>query len=152
MSVSARLPVRGNGLSHTTLRIGRGLPTSSIAEVIHALQRVPGVLTVDADVENAQAFVAHDAAVPLVALVAAANRSGAAAISVTASSAAAIGGAPQGMQRRPLLAGVGLAAMLLLVLIDIAFPNDPEKRWLFVVPVILLWGFTLLRAMLVRRS
>jgi copper chaperone CopZ len=155
VSVTPWLPVRDDGLSRTTLSIGRGLPASSIGQIVQALQRVPGVLTVDADAEKAQAFVAHDAAVPAAALVAAASRAGAAANVVATTSAAvapdATGVGPQKMQRHPLLAAVGLAAMLAVILIDIALPNNPEKRWFFVAPVILLWAFILVRASLTRR-
>jgi hypothetical protein len=59
---------------------------------------------------------------------------------------------PHRLQRHPLLAAVGLAAVLAVILIDIALPNTPAKRWFFVVPVILLWAFVLVRASLTRRS
>lgn len=152
MSTVASLRIRNDGLSHTTLRMGRGLSAASVAEVVRALQRVPGVLTVNADAENAQAFVAHDAGVPMTALVAAANGAGAAAKYAVAANAGATTGGPPQMQHRPILAGVGLVAMLVVVLIEIAFPNSPDKRWLFIMPVITLWAFMLLRATLVRRS
>jgi hypothetical protein len=50
------------------------------------------------------------------------------------------------------MAVVGLAAMLAVVFIDIALPNSSDKRWFFIVPVILLWVFMLLRATRARRS
>jgi hypothetical protein len=112
------------------------------------------VLTVDADEENAQAFVAHDAGVPLAALVAAANRAGGAAQAVSAPCATAApieSGAPGKVQRRSYLAAAGLAAMLAIVLIDFALPNSPDKRWLFIIAIVLLWGFTLLRSTRARR-
>jgi len=157
MRVAARDAVRDDGLSHTTLRLGSGLPASSIAEVVRVLQRVPGVLTVDRDAENAQAFVAHDAAVPIASLVAAANRAGAAAkVVVFPSATAALAesgvSAPHRLPQSPLMAVVGLAAMLAVVFIDIALPNSSDKRWFFIVPVILLWVFMLLRATRARRS
>ena len=76
------------------------------------------------------------------------------AVSVPGASVALVkpGGAAQRLSRRPLLAIVGLAAMLAVILIDIVFPNSPDKRWLFIVPVILIWAFILLRATLVRSS
>ena len=155
MSVAAGRPIRDDGLSRTTLQIGRGVPASSVAEVIRALQRVPGVLTVDADAENTQAFVAHDAGVPTEALIAAARRGGVAAKAVTVPCAAVLPveiGAPRQMQRHRYLAAVGLAAMLAIVLIDVALPNSPEKRWFLNMPVVLLWAFILLRATRSRRS
>ncbi|MDQ6944612.1 MAG: heavy-metal-associated domain-containing protein [Candidatus Eremiobacteraeota bacterium] len=156
MSVSPWHPVRDDGLNRTTLSIGSGLPTSSIGKIVQALQRVPGVLTVDADTENAQAIVAHDAAVPTASLVAAASRAGAAANVVAAATCAAAapdenGGKLQTMQGHRFLAAVGVAAMLAVIVIDFALPNNPEKRWFFVMPVFLLWAFIVLRTTAARR-
>jgi len=41
---------------------------------------------------------------------------------------------------------------LALVIIDIAFPENSDKHWFFVMPVILVWTFILLRATLSRKS
>jgi hypothetical protein len=156
VNVAASDAVRDDGLTRTTLRIGRNLPASSIGQVVHALQRVPGVLTVEADAKNAQAFVAHDAAVPTASLVAAASCAGTTASVVVAPTPASgfsveSGVAPRGLQRRELTI-VGMVAMFALVLIDIAFPDSPNKHWFFVMPIVLLWIFVLLRATLTRRS
>ena len=157
MSAAASRAVRDDGLTRTALRIGRDLPASSIAQVVHALQRVPGVLTVVTDTENAQAFVAHDAAVPTASLVAAASCTGTAASVVVVASTRAngasveIGDAPRRAQRRQLVIA-GMAAMFVLALLDIAFPNSPYKHWFFMMPLVLLWTFILLRTTLSRRS
>ncbi|MGA3035893.1 MAG: hypothetical protein ABSE64_00285 [Vulcanimicrobiaceae bacterium] len=156
MSAAASGAVRDDGLTRTTLRIGTNLPAASVAQVVHALQRVPGVLTADADAENAQAFVAHDAAVPPASLVAAASCAGTAAsivVAPTPPSAASVevNDAPRRVQRRQLII-VAMVAMLALVIIDIAFPESSDKHWFFVMPVILVWTFILLRATLSRKS
>jgi hypothetical protein len=156
VTFAASRGVRDDGLTRTSLRIGRDLSASSIAHVVHALQRVPGVLTVDADAENAQMFVAHDAAVPTASLVTAASCAGAAASVVVAAtratgaavvtSVAAVPGLRQSQ-----LTIVAMVAMFALVLIDVAFPNSPNKHWFFVMPVVVLWAFILLRATLNRK-
>jgi hypothetical protein len=155
MSVPATRPVRADGLIRTTLRIDAGLSATSLFAVVHALQRVPGVLTVEGDAENAQAFVAHDAAVPAAALVAAARRAGSAAKTVVTAgvvvASASPGDTPQ-KRRRPLLSAVGVAAMLAIICIDVALANSPEKRWIFIFPVIAFWAVALVRATLRRRS
>jgi cation transport ATPase len=156
---AARRPVRDDGLSHTTLRIGSGLSAATVAAVIQALQRVPGVLTADEDAERAQALVAHDSGVPIAALVAAANRAGAAAeaeavaASHTLVASVAGRGAPQRRaRRRSVLAAVSLAAILAFIVMEIALPESPDKRWLFVVPLALFWAFIFLQGTRSRRS
>lgn len=147
MSATVGQFAQDDGLIHTTLRIGRGLSTSSVDEVIRALQRVPGVLTVAADAEHAQAFVAHDAGVLAAALVAAANRadvSPSAAISTRATEAKDA--------RRYVVGAVGLAAMFAILVLDFVLPSSPDKRWAFIMPVVFFWTFILLRATGPRRS
>jgi hypothetical protein len=126
----------------------------AIEQVIRALQRVPGVLTVEADAGGASALVAHDAAVPLTSLVAAASLAGAAAKVVgemrglPASAATTL--LPKSIDR-PHLRGVAIAAILAVIIIDMAFPNSPEKRWLFLVPLAVLWAFVVFKALAGRR-
>jgi hypothetical protein len=156
VNVAASRTVRDDGLTRTTLRIGKDLPAASIAQVVHELQRVPGVLTVHADAESAQAFVAHDAAVPASSLVAAASCTGTAASIIAAPTRASAvsvkaGVAPRGLQRRQPLIIVGLAAML-AVLVDIVVPEGPSKHWFYIMPAAVLWIFVLLRATLSRKS
>jgi hypothetical protein len=152
MTIAATVPVRADGLTRTTLRIVRGLPPALVAQAVHALQRTPGVLTVEMDAERGQAVVAHDAAVPVAWLVAAAG----AGASVASAArplvlAAPAPVAPVRMQNRRLLL-TGLAALLALVLIDLALPIAPDQRWLFVAPVVVFWAVALLRASIGRRS
>ena len=146
---------RDDGLIHTTLRIGQSLSTSSVNEIIRALQRVPGVLTVAADAEHAQAFVAHDPGVLATTLVAAANRadvSSSAVVSSSATEASLETGTPTKDARRHVVGAVGLAAMCAILLLDFILPTSPDKRWVFIMPVVFFWTFILLRATGPRRS
>jgi hypothetical protein len=146
---------RGDLLTRTTLRLGSGPAPSAIEQVIRALQRVPGVLTVEADAGGASALVAHDAGVPLTSLVAAASLAGAPAKVVgemrglPASAATML--LPKSMDRSQHLRGGAIAAILAVIIIDLAFPNSPEKRWLFLVPLAALWAFVVFRALAGRR-
>ena len=99
--VSASRSARGDLLTRTTLRLAGGSPPSATDKVIQALQRVPGVLTVEADATGANALIAHDAAVPLPSLVAAAGFAGA-----TASVVGEVHGLRVSVASTPLLAMV----------------------------------------------
>jgi copper chaperone CopZ len=137
------------------MRIDRGSAPATVAAVVRALQRVPGVLTVDVHGDEAKAVVAHDAGVPIAALLAAANQSGFAARVERAASATAAPvetGSATSVAPHPYVAAVGLAAMLVVIFIDFALPNSPDKRWLIMMPVFLLWAFVVLRATRARRS
>ena len=153
--VSASQSARGDLLTRTTLRLAGGPPPSAIDKVIQALQRVPGVLTVEADATGANALIAHDAAVPLPSLVAAAGFAGA-----TASVVGEVRGLRASVATTPLLAmvpaqhlrGVAVAAILAVILVDLAYPNSPEKRWLFLVPLAVMWMFVMYKALAGRRQ
>jgi len=153
MIIAATLPVRDDGLTRTTLRIVKGLPPALVEQALHALQRTPGVLTVDIDAARGEATVAHDAAVPPASLVAAAGIGASVASAarplVFAAAPAAV--MPARSQNRRLLV-TGLAALFALVAIDVALPIAPDKRWLFVAPVVMFWAVVLLRASIGRRS
>ena len=145
---------RGDLLTRTTLRLGSGPAPLAVEQVIRALQRVPGVLTVVADPGGASALVAHDAAVPLTALVAAASSTGnPAKVAVEmrglpAPAATAL--LPKSMAQQHLRA-IAIAAILAVIIIDMAFPNSPQKRWLFLVPLAVLWAFIVFKALVGQR-
>lgn len=67
--------VGGDILTRTTLQVNEDLSLPSGAQLIKALQHVPGVLLAEI-AGNARAIVAHDAAVPGASLLAAAERAG----------------------------------------------------------------------------
>jgi copper chaperone CopZ len=122
----------------------------AIDQVIRALQRVPGVLTVEADAGGANALVAHDAAVPLTSLVAAASSAG-----NPAKVAGEIRGLPAPAPTAPLpksmvqqhLRAIARAAILAVIVIEIAFPTSLEKRWLFLAPLAVFWAFIVFKAL-----
>jgi hypothetical protein len=149
---AARPGAPGDFLTRTTLRLGRG-PAASVAEAVHALQRVPGVLTVEADALNAQAVVAHDAAVPLASLFAAVTSVGGAATIVAdlRAGTAAAATIPLFLGKRRQIKSVAVVAMLAVIVIDLTFAGSPEKRWLFIVPIALLWAFVIIQALGARR-
>jgi cation transport ATPase len=63
-------------LTRTTLQIDGSPSSASIAQVVAALQRVPGVLLAEANSVTARATVAHDSGVSTGTLIAAAFRAG----------------------------------------------------------------------------
>jgi hypothetical protein len=65
-------PREGHKLTRTTIAVASDLSPPLIAQLVAALQRVPGVLLADWVAASAHAVVAHDAAVPVAALEAAA--------------------------------------------------------------------------------
>ena len=146
---------RGDLLTRTTLRLGNGPAPLAIEQVIRALQRVPGVLTVESDAGGASALVAHDAAVPLTSLVAAASLAGAAAKVVGEMRGLPVSAAtrllPKSMDRSRHLRGVAVAAILAVIIVDMAFPTSPERRWLFLAPLAVLWAFVVFKALSGRR-
>lgn len=150
---AARPGAHGDFLTRTTLRLGRDLAASSIAQVVRALQRVPGVLTVEADAVKAQALVAHDPAVPLASLFAAVNSAGAAPTVVADSRGGAAATAVPLFhgKRCQIKSAAVVVAMLGVIVIDMTLPNDPGKRWLFMVPVALLWAFVIIEGLVARR-
>jgi hypothetical protein len=150
---TARQGSHGDSLTRTTLRLGRGPAASTVAQIVHALQRVPGVLTVESDTVNAQALVAHDAAVPRASLLAAVTSAGGAATVVTDSrvGTAAAATAPSSLTKRRQIKSAAVVAMLAVVVIDMALPNSPEKRWLFILPLTLLWAFMIFESLTARQ-
>jgi hypothetical protein len=69
-------PREGHKLTRTTIAVASDLSPPLIAQLVAALQRVPGVLLADWVAASAHAVVAHDAAVPVAALEAAAASTG----------------------------------------------------------------------------
>jgi len=151
----AGTPVANDLLTYSTLRLGGGLSAPSIAKLIHALQRVPGVLTAEVDAANTRAFVAHDVAVPAASLIAAAISTGAAAnlIADTRVAPAPRTAEPsQAAMRRRLFMNVWIGIIVVVALIEIAIPTTPQnERWLLIVPVVSFWGFIAVNAFINRR-
>jgi hypothetical protein len=148
--------VRGAGgvdlLTRTTLQLSEGLSIPSIAHLIKALQRVPGVLLAEIAAGSSCAIVAHDAAVPGAALLAAAERAGVHA-SITAKTplpsvaASSLRGAPS---RRVLtVAGV---LLFLLALGETVFPRLAGNHFLLPILLSSVWAFVIARTLFKRRQ
>jgi hypothetical protein len=154
MDLAARA-AGGDLLTRTTLRFGGGASPPAIDQAVRALQRVPGVLTVETDAGAASALVAHDIAVPITSLLAAAKLAGAEAKVVSGAGArlAATETAPKAKSLyQAHLRGVAVAAIVGVIIIDITFPNSPEKRWLYLVPLAAVWALVVLSSLVARRQ
>jgi hypothetical protein len=123
----------GDSLTRTTLQIG-GSPTEvALAQIVRALQRVPGVLLADLNPSDARVLVAHDGAVPATALVAAASGAGPRASILRGPGAdAPVANAPAAAPGDPargrhLIAGIAVIGVA-LVLIDLLLPDSPHKQ------------------------
>jgi hypothetical protein len=58
---------------------------------------------------------------------------------------------PKSMAQQHLRA-IAIAAILAVIIIDMAFPNSPQKRWLFLLPLAALWAFVVLKALVGQRQ
>jgi hypothetical protein len=142
-----------DALTRTTLRLGDGAPASSLAHVVRALQRVPGVLTVEAVASNTEARVAHDGGVPLASLVAAIGSVGVLATvgsDVASRVLPARTATPSNTSNRH-LPNAAVVAILTVVLIETVFPVNSEKRWIFIMSLVLLWSIGLVARLAVTR-
>jgi cation transport ATPase len=121
-------------LTRTTLQIDGSPSSASIAQVVAALQRVPGVLLAEANSVTARATVAHDSGVSTAALVAAAFRAGVRADIVAPSLAAQT----PPVARLPALYGLillaGAALLVTFGLAGVATRYSPGNPW--VLPVL----------------
>jgi hypothetical protein len=159
----------GDSLTRTTLHVDGATSAVLVANVVHALQRVPGVLLADLDAATARLVVAHDGAVPVTSLVAAATLAGVNA-RVVRSGPTRDPGVPSVAAAAPLertraaapfwsrISGRGrimLVAMSLLigatVLVDVAVPNITQKRALFDGGIVAIWIFFFASTYLRRR-
>jgi hypothetical protein len=152
-------PARGAGnvdlLTHTTLHMDEGLSMPTIAQLIKALQRVPGVLLAEIAAGSACAIVAHDAAVPGASLLAAAEQAGVHAIIVadtplpTPSDSPAPPLAEMSNRRRLMYAA---ALLVLWGLGQAIFPRLASNHFLLPILFSAVWAFVIARAMFKRRQ
>ncbi len=149
---TARLGTHQDFLTRTALRLGGSPATASVAQVVHALQRVPGVLTVAVDAVNGRALVAHDAAVPLASLVAAVNSVGESATVVADSvGGAAPADAPSFVGKLRQIKGAVVLAILAVIVVDMTFLKNTAKFPLLLVLVALLWVLVITESLAARR-
>ncbi len=122
--------------------------------MIRALQRVPGVLLAEVDPVNGQTDVAHDAGVPAISLIAAAQHAGVRVRIVGDTRAPKLaGGSAASLQRfgsRQLLLAVA-AAFIALAVVDLLVPNAAQKHGILIVATVALWTFFLAKSFLVHR-
>jgi len=137
-------PTRGvDLLTRTTLKIAPLAGGASIAQLIQALQRVPGVLFAEAAPGNGAVVVSHDAGVPTATLLQAAIGVGVNGVLVGAGLLRAPHPAESATSRyavrsRQLL----IAAIALLATLGLAYvlvPTSAEKHWLLMTFTWLLW-------------
>jgi hypothetical protein len=122
-------------LTRTTLQIDGSPSSASVAKVVAALQRVPGVLLAEANAVTARATVAHDSGVSAASLIAAAFRAGV-RVDIVAPRIVARG---QSVARRPSLYGLlllgGGSLLLTFGLAGVATRFGPANP--LVIPVLL---------------
>ncbi len=141
-------------LTRTTLQMDDGLSPPSIAQLIKALQRVPGVLLAESAAGSARTIVAHDAAVPGASLLAAAERAGvhATIVSDTRPPAATADPAlpvPDIPNRR--LLTLAAALLFLLALGEAMFPRLASNHFLLPALLSSVWAFAIARMLFKRR-
>jgi len=145
----------GDLLTRTTLRL-EGAPSAvSLADLIRSLQRVPGVLVAEANARGDRALLAHDGAVPLSALLAAAAGLGVRATverdptAVVVTSAETVPVAPP--MRVRAITMIGVAVFVVLGALDALVPAIRENRIVSVVLIGSVWSFFLLETYLNRK-
>jgi hypothetical protein len=128
-------------LTHTTLKLDHDSSSAAIADMIRALQRVPGVLFARVDATSDRAVVGHDAAVPLTSLVRAAASTGVRA-GLVAAPAIRVDGEPGATgQRAPVGRQLIIWAAVLaaVTMVETLTFNTPERRWLLPTLLTLFW-------------
>jgi hypothetical protein len=125
------------------LKIAPALGALAMAQLIQALQRVPGVLLAEPNLEGNRAIVSHDAGVPTASLLGAARGVGVNAVIVDAApvvtATAAKSPAHDVVRTRCLLIAVAVVVVM-LSLTDFLVPSGTEKHWLLVSLTCVLWG------------
>ncbi|MGB8265983.1 MAG: hypothetical protein WCE44_06655 [Candidatus Velthaea sp.] len=138
-------------LTRTTLLIDETLSTLSMTQMIRALQRVPGVLLADMNARSDGAIVAHDAAVPMASLLAAAAGAGVRArllVDTPAFAHPVESADPSAPWRWQPLVRIGAAIFVLLALTVLLVPAIRDKH--VVVPLLItsIWIFFVTEAFL----
>jgi hypothetical protein len=137
-------------LTRTTLEIDEALSAHSVADLIRALQHVPGVLLADIAAGSARAIVAHDAAVPGTSLLAAAEGAGVHAKIVADTRApvpSAALAAPPGVIRARRLLTTAAALFFGLALGEAFIPHLAGNKQLLPMLLACVWAFVIGRAL-----
>jgi hypothetical protein len=109
--------------------------------MIRSLRRVPGVLLADIDASSGRAEVAHDAAVPVSSLIAAARNAGVQVRIIGGMPTAPFAGraaSPRIVRSRQLLLVVA-AAFIVITIVNALVPDSGEKHVFLLVLTGALW-------------
>jgi cation transport ATPase len=141
-------------LTRTTLQVDGSSAGGSLAQMIRALQRVPGVLLAEVNAATARAVVAHDAAVPATSLIAAAEKAGVHVRIIGDTRAPKLADKPgtplHSLGRRQLLIAAA-AAFIVLTIVDLLVPNAAQKHGVLFALTSLLWALFLVKSFIRRR-
>jgi len=140
-------------LTRTTLQLQDVLPPASIAHLIFALQRVPGVLLADLNLGATSVVVAHDSAVSAASLLSAANATGARATLVARPGPARAADAPAISPKINVgvMCAVVLGPALLLLAIELLDPPLATNHYFLPIFLSVAWTFVLVRPMFRRQ-
>jgi cation transport ATPase len=144
-----------NILTRTTLQIDGSPSAPSIANVVHALHRVQGVLFAEINAISARAVVAHDPAVSTASLLGAATGAGVRATIVADGLAPAVsGGASPSFARLSIRRLMPLIAALILLqaLFVTVSPSLAKTHMLNPIVLGLVWAFLFFNISLKRRT
>jgi hypothetical protein len=143
-------------LTRTTLQLDAGASAEAVREMVRTLQRVPGVLLADL-AGGDRAIVAHDAAVPTAALVAAAHQVGVRAHIVADAPSRTGDGNPgetvvlRQHARMRTMVTVTAAVFLALTFIETGIANITLRHALSMALMASLWVFFIAEAIVARR-
>jgi hypothetical protein len=140
-------------LTRTTLQLHEVMSPASIAHMIYALQRVPGVLLADLNLKATNVVVAHDAAVSTASLLAAATAAGS-RVTLVARPAVARNAdvtAPKREIDIVTMCAVVLGPALLLLTIELVDPQLATNHYFLPIFLSVAWTFVLIRPMFERQ-
>lgn len=140
-------------LTRTTLQLHDVMTPASIAHMISALQRVPGVLLADLSTTTASVVVAHDSAVSIASLVRAAKETGA-RVTLVARPAVARDAASKASVREidiMTMLAVVLGPAILLVAIELIDPPLATNHFFLPIFLSIAWTLVFIRPMFRRQ-
>jgi len=141
-------------LTRTTLQVDESIAGDSLARLIRALQRVPGVLLAEVNPANARAVVAHDAAVSATALIAAAENVGLHVRLISDTRPPKLADNPAAqlhvLGNRQLLI-VAAVCFVILSAVDSLVPGGAQKHGILIGVTVLLWAFFLAKSLMGHR-
>jgi hypothetical protein len=141
-------------LTRTTLQVDATVAGDTLAQMIRALQRVPGVLLAEVNAADARTIIAHDAAVPASSLIAAAQNVG---VHVTVIGDTRIRKPDDNpvtplhsLVNRQLLIGAA-TAFIVLTIVNLLVPNATQKHGVLTGLTSLLWAVFLAKSFIAHR-